>query len=67
MRVRMSRLPRARPKSIKPGTCYQSSSTYRRCEGCGQRPVVIHLPTHKTGYYCSKCCPACRLKGVARG
>jgi hypothetical protein len=64
--MRASPRPKGQSSSIKPAICYQSSSTGRHCEGCGQQPVFIHLPIHQTGYYCSKCCPACPQKPAAK-
>jgi hypothetical protein len=58
--------PTGGAKSIKPATCYQVSHADRYCNMCGQQPVFIHLPTHRTGYFCEKCCPACRDKPAAQ-
>lgn len=48
----------------KPATCFQSSRTDLKCRTCGERPSAIHIPTRYAGYYCEKCCPACRLKAA---
>jgi hypothetical protein len=46
--------------------CIQSSPTDLHCRTCGKRPGVLHTPTRYFGYYCEKCCPACREKPAAK-
>ena len=47
-----------------PVACFQSSRTNLKCRACGERPRAIQIPTSYAGYYCEKCCPACRLKAA---
>ena len=42
-----------------PAACFQSRRT--------ECPGVVHFPTRYVGYYCEKCCPACRQKPAAKG
>jgi len=53
-------------RETEPAACYQSTRVWIRCRTCGARPGVLHMPTHYIGYFCEKCCPACRLKLVAK-
>jgi hypothetical protein len=53
-------------RDTEPAACYQSRRVWLRCRTCGARPGVLHIPTHYIGYFCGKCCPACRLKLVAK-
>jgi hypothetical protein len=48
-----------------PAACYQSAISSHRCSKCGCCPVLVHIPTGHTGYYCPKCCPGCSQ--VAKG
>jgi hypothetical protein len=66
MRTRESPLPIGRPKTIEPAACFQSSHTERRCQICGERPDILHIPTRHVGYFCGGCCPACREKPAAK-
>ena len=50
-----------------PAACFQSRRTELPCRTCGERPSVVHFPTRYVGYYCEKCCPACRQKPAAKG
>jgi hypothetical protein len=45
-----------------PAACYQSAISPHRCTTCGFYSVLVHIPTAHIGYYCPKCCPACREK-----
>jgi hypothetical protein len=46
--------------------CFQSRRTDFKCRACGERPDEVHIPTRYLGYYCEKCCPACRLTAVVK-
>ena len=50
-----------------PAACYQSRRVWLRCRACSARPGVLHIPTRYIGYFCGKCCPACREKPAAKG
>jgi hypothetical protein len=50
-----------------PAPCYQVPRVWRRCRTCGVRPGFVHIPIHHIGYFCKKCCPACRRKPAAKG
>jgi hypothetical protein len=55
-------------QSLKPAACFQSLLTgLRSCQTCRQHTGVIYIPTRDVGYYCPKCCPACRDKPAAKG
>jgi hypothetical protein len=41
-------------------TCYQSTFANRICDACGKIALVVHMPTARIGYFCGKCCPACK-------
>lgn len=42
-----------------PAPCYQSLRMSDACSTCGRRPILVHVPTAHTGYYCAECCPGC--------
>ena len=42
--------------------CMQSRTVHADCDTCGWRPLVLHMPTTRDGWYCSDCCPACAVK-----
>ena len=48
-----------------PTECQQSATSPHRCSTCGCYPVLVHIPTGYTGWYCPKCCPVC--KPAAKG
>jgi hypothetical protein len=50
-----------------PAACFQSRRTELPCRACGECPSVVHFPTRYVGYYCEKCCPACRQKPAVEG
>jgi excisionase family DNA binding protein len=59
--------PAGRRKSSKPAACYQTSRTgFNACQTCGELPSVIHIPICIVGYFCEKCCPACRERPAAK-
>ena len=41
-------------------TCYQSTFAKRICDACGKIAGPVHMPTMQIGYFCGKCCPACK-------
>src|ERR1019366_3693287 len=45
-----------------PTSCLQSQATHLSCRTCGEHPSVVHIPARYVGYFCGKCCPACRRK-----
>jgi hypothetical protein len=49
-----------------PAACYQSAISPHRCSKCSCYPLLVHIPTQHTGYYCSMCCPACS-QAAAKG
>ncbi len=44
--------------------CFQSSRTDLKCRTCGERPDLVHIPTHHIGSFCEKCCPVCNPKSA---
>ena len=42
--------------------CTLSRSVRAPCDTCGRRPLVLHMPTIRGGWYCSDCCPVCSAK-----
>jgi hypothetical protein len=54
-------------RETEPVACYQVRRVWLRCRTCGERPGVLHIPTHYIGYFCVQCCPACRKKPAAKG
>ena len=51
--------------SIRP--CYQSTFAKRICGACGRIAGPVHMPTVQVGYFCAKCCPACKVKPAEKG
>jgi hypothetical protein len=49
------------PKAAK---CYPLKFAHSPCAKCGQHPVIVHVPVAYVGYFCSECCPACRLEAA---
>jgi len=53
-------------RETQPAACFQSRHSELPCRTCGKHPDVVHFPTRYVGYYCEKCCPACRQKPAAK-
>jgi len=39
--------------------CFRSRQISGKCQSCGVRPAVLHLPKKGGGWFCRACCPAC--------
>ena len=43
-----------------PDACFQALQMRYPCATCKRHPMLVHIPTAHTGFYCGKCCPACK-------
>src|ERR1017187_9996790 len=37
-----------------------------QCDGCGEWPEQLHLPTKEHGWYCAGCCPVCQQQRAVK-
>jgi len=42
-----------------PRDCMRTRGTGRKCDKCGEKPLILHVPLHQVGTFCSACCPCC--------
>lgn len=50
-----------------PAGCLRSpNSRGHLCDTCGQRPVVIHMPIGRAGWFDSQHCPLCNRRVLAQ-
>jgi hypothetical protein len=46
-----------------PAACMRARNSGRVCDKCGDKPLVLHVPTRKAGAWCERHCPACNPAG----
>lgn len=46
--------------------CHISERVKGCCDICGNWPNHLHMPEELHGWYCSKCCPACKAQPIAK-
>lgn len=46
--------------------CHLARIVYGQCDGCGEWPEQLHLPTKEHGWYCAGCCPVCQQQRAVK-
>ena len=42
--------------------CHVSERLQACCDVCREWPERLHMPEEIHGWYCARCCPACKLR-----
>ncbi len=46
--------------------CHLSRRLQACCDNCREWPDRLHMPEEFHGWYCERCCPACKLKAEGK-
>jgi len=44
--------------------CLRTSGAGQKCDKCGQKPSILHVPLRTAGVFCGACCPCCAAERV---